>query len=455
MIVKSDGSDVALKGILESWPYPVIPPEFGLGVNGVQGDPLWPFMSMEQAMGLPALLGILLRIGTAMGMLPRKVYQGDDQLDRRVATDSWQYELLHDRPSITGEHTPFTLGADMAIAVAGAGYCCMRKFKVKDRNVPGGIRIAELTPLDSRLITPKREKGMLVFKDRTEGEEVTRDSSDILYVRAPTTSGGVAGLAPITLMRMGISTGIKRQIFEGGYYDRSAEARVILSFPQNINPDEAAEWKEVWNDQHQGLENMHGTGVIGGGATVHSVPVSLADAQFVESIRATADQLGFVYGMPKVFMNTVDRPTMTDNDWRYFVTFGLMWIATAFDQAVTADRDFFPAGGERMHVETLTDALLKPDINTRYAAYKAARQAGWLTPNEIRALENYPPIEGGDILQVTPVGAAVDNTGSSDAAAAAEADKLLELLEAEFKDATPEQHEILARARRRVAELSA
>jgi hypothetical protein len=29
-------------------------------------------------------------------MLPQKVYAGDDQLDRRVATDSWQYELLHD-----------------------------------------------------------------------------------------------------------------------------------------------------------------------------------------------------------------------------------------------------------------------------------------------------------------------------------------------------------------------
>jgi phage portal protein BeeE len=175
---------------------------------------------------------------------------------------------------------------------------------------------------------------------------------------------------------------------------------------------------------------------------VTSIPVSLVDAEFVESTRMTADQVGFIYGMPKVFMNTVDRPTMTDNDWRYFVTFGLSWIMTALDQAFTADRDLFPVGEAKKHVETVLDAFLKPDIATRYEAYKAARQAGWLTANEIRALENYPPVAGGDVLQVTPVGAAVDNTGQA-------GDKALALVEELFKDATPEQREILSRARTR------
>jgi HK97 family phage portal protein len=449
MIVKSGGSDRQVKSILDQWPYPVIPPEFGLGLNGVAGDPFWPFMSMEQAMGLPALLGVLLRISTACGMLPQKVYEGDDQLNRRAATDSWQYDLLHDRPG--EEHTPFTLRADIALGVAGAGYSCIRKYKVPDRTVPGGQRVAELLPLDSRLVKPKRVNGRLVFEDRTEGELVTRDRSEIIYVRAPASNGGVEGLAPITLTRMGISTGLKRQIFEGGYYDKSAEPRVVLAFPEQMQPDQAEEWRELWNDQHQGLANMHGTSVIGGGATVSTIPVSLADAMFVQATNQTADQIGFIYGMPKVFMNTVERPTITDNDWRYFVTFGLGWIMAAVDQAFTADRDLFPAGAGRMHVETITDALLKPDIQTRYGAYLVARQAGWLTSNEIRALENYPPVPGGDVLQITPVGAGVDNTGTSANEAAA---KALDLILDDFKDATPEQRQILERISQRARELA-
>jgi len=450
MIVKSGGADRQLKSILDdAWPFPVIPPEFGPGLTGGGGDPFWPFMSMEQAMGLPALLGTLLRISTACGMLPQKVYAGADQLSRETAVDSWQYELIHNRPG--EEHTPFTLRADVAMAVAGSGYCCIRKFTVPDRDVLGGKRIAELLPLDSRLIKPKREKGRLVFEDRTESQDpVTRDRSEIIYVRAPATAGGVQGLAPITLARMGISTGLKRQIFEGGFYDKSAEPRVVLAFPKEMSSDQANEWRDAWNDQHQGLANMHGTSVTGGGATVTTIPISLVDAQFVEATRQTADQIGFIYGMPKVFMNTVDRPTLTADDWRYFVTFGLSWIMTAIDEAFTADRTLFPVGGERMHVETVTDAFLKPDIQTRYEAYRAARQAGWLTANEIRALENYPPVKGGDVLQVTPVGGAVDNTGgSADTEPAADAGKMLELLEREFRNGTPAQKVILGRVRAR------
>jgi HK97 family phage portal protein len=42
------------------------------------------------------------------------------------------------------------------------------------------------------------------------------------------------------------------------------------------------------------------------------------------------------------------------------------------------------------------DALLRTDAAGRMAFYSAARAAGILTQNEIRALENFGPVEGGD-----------------------------------------------------------
>jgi HK97 family phage portal protein len=445
MFLRSGGEDVQLKSLLDdAWPYPVIPPEFLGGLNGASADPVWPFQSIEQAMGLPALLGVLLRLSTACGMLPQKVYAGVDQLDRLAATDSWQYELIHNRPG--EEHTPFTLRADMALSIAGMGYCCVRTFKVPDRNVEGGERIAELLPLDSRRVTPKRKNGRLIFEDRTEGEMVERTTDEIIYVRAPATSGGVRGLAPITLSRMGLTTALKRQGFEGAFYDNDARPGTLLSFPEAMPKVEAEEWVEMWDDRHQGVRNAHRTAAIGGGATITTLPISLVDAQFVDSSKWTADQYGFIYGMPKSFMNTAERAMIDDNDWRYFVTFGLGWIMHAIDQAFSASRLLFPRGSN-MHVETLMDALLKPDIQTRYEAYKAARQAGWLTANEIRALENYPPKDGGDELQATPVG------GAPNTAAAADAAKALDELDSLFRiEGTPEQRKILAKARRRMIE---
>ena len=42
------------------------------------------------------------------------------------------------------------------------------------------------------------------------------------------------------------------------------------------------------------------------------------------------------------------------------------------------------------------NSLVRGDIKTRWAAYAQARQWGIQTPNEIRALEDWEPIDGLD-----------------------------------------------------------
>lgn len=352
-------------------------------------------MSISTAVGLPALLGTLLRLGAGVGMAPQKVYEGPAP-NRSEATDTWQYALLHDRPS--KEVPPITFRANLAVQAAGAGYGCVRKFK----STRG--RVVEMMVLDSSRVTPRRRNGQLVFEDRSgDGKTpVVRDSSDIIYVPAMSLDGGPVGVSPISAYRMAIQVALRRQRFELAHYVNGAQGGVLLTGPENMGPDEAQKWVELWDSHHQGEEQAFRTGAIGGGFTATPMPVSLVDAQFVEATRMTAEQTGAIYAMPKSFLNLSDIAP-TELDWRFFVTFccGPYW--TTIDQAFNADQDLFPAGSG-LKAETLTDGLLKPDIRTRYEAYRAARQAGWLTSNEVRARENIPPHADGDVLQVIPVG---------------------------------------------------
>ncbi len=399
MIVRSGGRDVEIKSSSywpDAWPYSPEPPS-ELVAGSLAGGAM--LMSLERAVGLPALLGILLRLGQGAGMVPLKVYRGQAP-NREVALDSSQYELLHDHPSF--EVPPSAFYSDLAASVAGIGYGVMRKFRAN--GLRGDVR--ELMILDATKVAPKRSGGRLVFEDRTEGQAVTRDQREILYVRGLALAGGVVGLSPISAARLGILTGLKRQMFEYRYFRNNAEARVVLSFPERMPRTQAEEWVDLWEGDHQGEENWHRTGAIGGGAQVTHMPVSMNDAQFVEANAMTGEQMGAIYGMPKSFLNLGDE-SPTDQDWRFFVTFGLGWILNAIAQSFSHDRDLFPRERDparRMMAEHVVDALLKPDIKTRYEAYKAARQAGWMTSNEIRALENMPPHPDGDKLQVIPVG---------------------------------------------------
>ena len=46
------------------------------------------------------------------------------------------------------------------------------------------------------------------------------------------------------------------------------------------------------------------------------------------------------------------------------------------------------------------DAVLRADTATRYGAYSQALDAGWAAINDVRRLEDMPPIDGGDTLRV-------------------------------------------------------
>lgn len=399
------------------WPWSTPPP-----AEWLSGGYL---LSLERAVGVPALLGILLRTGQGVGMMPRKVYQRGPAGTREEARGERAWELLHERPS--PESTPFAFSADIAGALAGTGMAYVRKVKSSSRG-----RLLELLVEDATAWKPRRLNGEIVFDARSSGGQTPPLSQrELIFIRGMALPGSLEGLSPIAAYRMGISLGLKRQRFESNHYDNYAQPGVLLTFPENLTQEQAQAWVDAWDQRNQG--GFFRTNAIGGGAQATTLPVSLVDAQFVEANNMTSEQLGAIYAMPKPFLNLGDNSPV-DADWRFWVTFGLGWITTAIDQAFNADRDLFPARVNQFS-ETLTDALLKPDIRTRYEAYKAARQAGWLTSNEIRKLENLAPHPDGDALQVIPVGGG-EPAGPDKAEA-------LAFLEDELVGATGEKAEIL------------
>jgi HK97 family phage portal protein len=385
-------------------------------------------MSIGQACGLPALLATLLRLGHGVGLAPQKVYSGASP-NRHEARDSWQWRLLHDRPS--PEVPPSTLFGNLAIQMAGAGYGCVRMYAASRG------RVVELMTMDSSKVTPKRQGGRLVFEDRSaDGKTpVIRDESEIIYVPSVSLDGGPVGVSPISAYRMGIQVALRRQRFELSHYINGAQGGTLLTGPDKMTPADAQEWVDLWDERHQGEENAFATGFIGGGFTATNMPVSLVDAQFVEATRMTAEQAGSIYAMPKSFLN-LSEIAPSELDWRFFTTFCIGPYTNAIAQAFNANRILFPQGSGLM-TEHLTDAILKPDIRTRYEAYRAARQAGWMTSNEVRALENIPPHPDGDVLQVIPVGGGANPDTSGKA--------LLDELERMWESSTGHERDLLTK----------
>jgi len=366
---------------------------------------------LEKAVGLPALLGVLRLISGAAMMMPLIVYKGEE-LERTRAVGTWQWDLLHKRPYPGVANGASAFRADCFASLAANGKLYIRKLKgtqyvrgASNRTIVGALQV-----LDPRHVRPEMVNGAMVFHDSTSGQTIDRGPDEVIYIRSFATPGNIEGVAPVTAARIAFETAINRQRFEQAYYKHDARPGIAFEFSDQTMPDDARQWLELYNQEHQGVENAWAPTVLGGGATLKVIPVSAKDAMFVEATQMTAQQIAFMYQIPLPFLEPT-RP-LTETERSLFVTFALGPSMQALDEGLSNDADLFPDGfADATSVQMSDAALLRPDYANRMAAHKTAIQGAVKTPNEARAEENLPPKPNGDDLQFPVVGGGAVNGG--------------------------------------------
>lgn len=368
------------------WPWSGSPPDWWLRGSGT---------GVEKAIGAPALLGVIRLLSGAMALCPTIVYE-DTPSGRQRAEGSWQWDLLHD--GYGPDTVPSIFRADLGASLAGCGNFYARKIKVR-----GQVR--EHLVLDPRRCKPRRAAGTVVFDvTHEDGGKETLTRSEIIHGRLGAVSGSLEGIAPVTSLRWALDAVIARQEMNARVLENDARPGLVVKTPRKLDEAQADEWADKWMARHGGANAGRPT-ILGENDDIVVLPVNLKDLQFVEQHKVGIETIGGAYNLTPVFLGAGDRePTYEDR--LQMTTFALGPIMQAVQDALTADRDLFPRQKNRMFVELLPDALLRVSIKERYEAFRLARQGGWITANEIRDLENKPPVEGGDQLQETPVGGA-------------------------------------------------
>ena len=358
------------------------------------------YISVEQAAGLSSVGAAVRLIAETIGSLPAIVYKGEGA-DRSRATSSWQYQLIHDRPNM--EQSAMEFWTDISACLEFAGNAFIQKVKA-------GSRVLELQVIDPM--------GVKVYRDKSTGEkrfDVTVEgahhngmtSAEILHIRGFTTRGGLVGVSPISEHRQALGVALAAEEYAGRMYANDATPGLAVTVPGNLGRQQAAEMLAVWNATHAGMANAGKPAILTNGATLSKLGMTMADAELIASRRYGVEEVARIFRIPAAMLGVESRASniSAEEESLRFVRYGLIPRLRRIEMALRCDDDLFPAGSQ-LEPEWLVDGLLRADTQVRYAAYVQARQAGWLSANEIRSLENYPPVEGGDQVQQTPVGGA-------------------------------------------------
>ena len=147
---------------------------------------------------------------------------------------------------------------------------------------------------------------------------------------------------------------------------------------------------------------------MGAGLRYERISVAPDEAQFLDQQRFTVEQIARIYGVaPEMIGGATSGSSVTyaNREQRAadFLTFGLMPYLIALEDGLSS----LVPGPNR--VKFNLDGVLRSDLKTRYEAHAVAITSGFLTVDEVRQIEDRPPLP-----ETTPPGMYVEDDDDDD-----------------------------------------
>lgn len=356
--------------------------------TGAYGD-------VDAVEAVPAAGAAIRLLSETGGLLPITVRTGRrGDPDSQPAPSSWEAGVLS-QPNV--EQSAFDTWS-FAIASLQRGGA----FFLKSKDRTG--RVAELFVMDPRKVVAKVENGEVVFKVREGTKTKTLTRRDVVYVPGYLCRSPFIGSSVVANYAATIGAALALEAFQGRFFENDASPGGVITVPGNPKKPQRDELRDSWEARHAGAGNAHRVGILWGGASYDTVGINLNDAQFIESMGWTVEQVARMYRVPKKMLTGEADETDPEVENLRFATYSLQPWTSRIEQALSMDRDLFPDGSR--HAAFNLEPLLRANFSVRATSYREARQGGWMTANEIRRREGMPDHTDGDQLQVTPVGGA-------------------------------------------------
>lgn len=358
-------------------------------------------VTYDGAVSLSTVAAAIRQPSVLIAGLPLDVYDvTPDRRERTLASGKWQNGLL-DYPD--ENRSGFDFWSDVSTHIDGCGNAVM--FKIRERG-----RVSHLILLDPRRIKlDVDERGVRTFYyQRPGGPTVEFDASQVLHIRGWDDSGRPWARSPIERHRDALGKGTSRSAMEDKFLANDARPGVIIKMPGRPTREQVMEFLDLWNAQHRG--NPGRAAVVGGGVDVETLPVSLRDAQFVESMEFGVTEVARIFDWPADLLERqTERPIAEVLTWATRIH--LIPRMNRIQDALAADRDLFGPGSKfRPYFDP--SEFLRGDFKTMAEVFHQLKQGGIMTANEGRLPLGLPRHPDGDELQATPVGGAPNSPSS-------------------------------------------
>lgn len=339
-----------------------------------------------------ALIGVLQR---AASQLPLHLYKRDGDYRRRADNHPIS-RLLVDGPNDLMTTSEWISLLVKDLFADGNHYC------FKNKTTRG--RILEILPLNYAGVQPKVVDDYDVAYELTmeDGRRDVLTRDEVLQFKVGSRSL-VEGISPFVQARDSSGLSMALEKYAGRLFRNAARPSGLLSAP-SIGPETVKEIRKEWEDRYSGLDNAHRVAVLTGGLTWTSLSLTSDEAQFIETRRYTRNELAGLVGVPPHMIGGLENATFSNIEHQAieFVIHALNPILVMIEQRLAKSLLTPQERASGHYFKFNVNAILRGDMKTRGEFYTRMVQNGALSPNELRALEDMNPRDGGDIY-LTPM----------------------------------------------------
>lgn len=205
----------------------------------------------------------------------------------------------------------------------------------------------------------------------------------------------LCGVSPISACGLAAIHGLRVQSNQSEFFGNGSTPSGILTTPNPINEEQAKQYQQQWTDNYAGPANVGKVAVLGGGLTYLPMTMTAVDAQLVEQLKWTAENVCTAFGVPAYKVGVAPPPAYNNiealNVEYYSQTLQspIEHIEALLDYGLGLD-------GRTMGTELDLDGLLRMDTAAQIKAAADAVGAGIDSPNEARAKFDRRPVTGGE-----------------------------------------------------------
>lgn len=230
-------------------------------------------------------------------------------------------------------------------------------------------------------------------------------TEDIVHIAWMVMPGKVVGLSPVAAFAATIGVGLAATEYGRSWFDEGGTPPATMrNTAKTVGPSESEEISNRLSARMRSRKPL----VFGSDWEFTALKVNPEESQFIQTMRLNATQIAAIFGVPPEMVGGETGGPLTYNT----VEQGSINLAnlTLRPWLVRLERAFSQLLPDRQFVRFNVDAMIRTDLLSRYQAHEIALKSGWRNADEVRAIEDLPPIPNGAGQAFAPVGGPAKTT---------------------------------------------